>query len=73
MEDGSWTFLDDIEALVVPPDLAAALEGVREVWQAWPLSGRKRLLTEIKLAKTPATRARRIAKVVVMAEQGEKP
>ena len=38
--DGSWTLLDDVEALVVPEDLAEALAsrpGARDRWEAFPL------------------------------------
>lgn len=37
MANGQWAFLDDVERLDLPPDLAAALqEGGREVWDASP-------------------------------------
>lgn len=65
--DGSWTVLDGPEALVVPDDLAAAMDavpGTRDTWDAETRSRRKYALSMIALAKTEATRAKRIAKVL---------
>lgn len=59
--DGSWTFLDDIEALIEPPDLKDALRGCRAEWDARPVSFRKLSLFQLKSAKRPATRAKRLA------------
>ena len=42
-----WTLMDDVEDLVVPPDLAAAFErhpGSREHWESWSASARKMIL-----------------------------
>lgn len=69
--DGSWTFLDDIEALVEPPDLVEALEGRREPWEARPPSYRKLALFQLKSAKRPATRARRLAKLLAELEEAD--
>jgi len=65
--DGSWTRLDEIEAEVVPPDLAealAAVPGAREGFDATPSSARKQALWRIASAKRPETRAARIAEAV---------
>ena len=61
--DGSWTVLDDVEDLVVPPDLAEAFErhpGSRERWDAFPRSARRGILEWVVQAKRPPTRARRV-------------
>ncbi|WEO77575.1 YdeI/OmpD-associated family protein [Cryobacterium sp. SO2] len=61
--DGSWTRLDEVEDLIVPPDLAAALAafaGARANWDAFPRSPRRAILEWIVLAKRPETRAARI-------------
>lgn len=74
--DGSWTWLDDIEAGVVPPDLQAALDGdpvVAAAWASWPPSVRKGVLRDLKSAKREATRARRLAKAVEAAKAGKRP
>jgi len=71
---GMWTLMDDVEDLVVPPDLAAALEqhpGAREQFDAFPPSTRKQVLGWIALAKRPATRAARVAKAAEKAAAGE--
>jgi uncharacterized protein YdeI (YjbR/CyaY-like superfamily) len=69
--DGSWNALDEVEALVVPEDLAKALEkaGRREVFEGMSRSARKVVLQALSQAKLPPTRAKRIARVV--AELGE--
>lgn len=74
--DGSWTLLDDAEALVLPPDLAAALAarpGAREHWDGFPPSARRAALGRIALAKRPATRATRVEQVADRAGRGERP
>lgn len=69
--DGSWVFLDDIDALVVPDDLGDALTaaGLRESWEATSPSLRKQHLYAIKTAKRSATRTKRIETVVGALDQ----
>jgi uncharacterized protein YdeI (YjbR/CyaY-like superfamily) len=65
--DGSWTFLDDVDAMVVPDDLAAALDAdprARRHFDAFPPSAKKQILYWVKTAKRPETRRRRIAEAV---------
>jgi uncharacterized protein YdeI (YjbR/CyaY-like superfamily) len=74
--DGSWTLLDDAEALVVPPDLSAAFDrypGSRGGWEALPASARKQALGWIALAKREQTRARRVEQAASAAQRGERP
>ena len=61
-ESGLWSFFDDVDALIVPKDLAEELD--QEHWDAFAPSYRRNVLRWIKIAKTPPTRATRIAKVV---------
>lgn len=70
--DGSWTFLDDIEDLIVPDDLAAALStaGAGEAFEALTAGRRKQLLFWIKSAKRETTRADRIDRTVAAAGEG---
>jgi uncharacterized protein YdeI (YjbR/CyaY-like superfamily) len=74
--NGSWEFLDEIEALVVPADLADALEGfpgAREEYDGFADSKKRAVLFWIKSAKRPVTRADRIAKTAEAASRGETP
>lgn len=70
--DGSWTILDPVEAMEEPDDLVAALDGagVRAAWEAWAPSRRKQVLYGLVMAKTPPTRARRIAAAVAELASG---
>jgi uncharacterized protein YdeI (YjbR/CyaY-like superfamily) len=73
--DGSWTLLDDVEDLVVPPDLAAALDaapGARNAWEAFPRSARRGILEWIVQAKRPETRERRVRETAQKAAAGER-
>lgn len=71
--NGMWRFLDDVERLEVPGDLATALGDLRPVWDGWPRSVKRGTLEWIKTAKTPPTRAKRIADVRDSAAQGLRP
>jgi len=76
MADGSWTLLDDVENLVVPHDLATALEDVPTAasnFAALSPTARKLALYWIATAKRPQTRARRIAETVAAAVEGRGP
>lgn len=73
--DGSWTFLDDVEALIIPDDLAAALAAnsqAQKYFEAFSSSSKKGILQWIKRAKQATTRKRRIAKTVELAAQNIK-
>lgn len=73
--DGSWSRLDEVEDLVVPPDLAAAFDrhpGSREQWDAFPRSPRRAILEWIVLAKRPETRAKRVDETARLAARGER-
>ncbi len=73
--DGSWVWLDDIENLVVPSDLQAALDASPETtatWEAYPRSEKKAVLFQLKSAKRPATRERRLSAVLANAQQGRR-
>ena len=70
--NGSWTVYDEVEEVVVPPDLAAALandEAARGFFERFPESSKKAILWWIKTAKRPETRAARIAETVRAAAQ----
>jgi uncharacterized protein YdeI (YjbR/CyaY-like superfamily) len=68
--DGSWTKLDAVEALETPPDLAEALAAVPNAtanFEAFPRSAKRGILEWIVQAKTPATRAKRVAETARLA------
>ncbi|MDE2837670.1 MAG: YdeI/OmpD-associated family protein [Chloroflexota bacterium] len=70
--NGSWTVYDEIEDLVIPPDLAAALAEDRAAqwfFERFAESSKKAILWWIKAAKRPETRAARIAETVRAAAQ----
>jgi uncharacterized protein YdeI (YjbR/CyaY-like superfamily) len=73
--NGTWTMLDDVENLVVPPDLETALAahpGAREQWDGFPRSARRAILEWIVQARTEPTRAKRIAETAAKAAVGER-
>lgn len=74
--NGSWTVLDNSEALVEPADLAGALDAVpaaRAAWDGFPPSVRKVGIAAVDTARRPATRAARIVTVVAAAADGRRP
>lgn len=74
-ENGMWEFLDDVDRLEVPTDLAAALEaaGARAAWEGYPPSVRRGTLEWIKTARRPDTRAARIEGTAQNARAGLRP
>ncbi len=72
---GLWDEMDEVDRLTVPPDLATGLglhPGLTERFRLMAPSYRRNVLRYIKLAKTPPTRAKRIAKVVAATIRNEK-
>ena len=73
--DGSWDRLADVDALVEPDDLVAALESnpqARLHWDAFPPSARRGILEWILNAKRPSTRSQRISETVDKASRNER-
>ncbi len=71
--DGSWHALDDIDAMLIPDDLAAAFADsptARRFFEASRAGAQKLALGWIASAKRPETRSRRIAEVVRLSEAG---
>ncbi|MCX7643808.1 MAG: YdeI/OmpD-associated family protein [Rhodobacteraceae bacterium] len=72
--NGRWTFLDDVERLEVPADLATAFTvGARAVWDAFPRSIQRAALEWLKTAKGADTRASRVAEIAGSAAAGLRP
>lgn len=72
---GLWNFMDDVDALISPPDLQKALEnndGALPFFTALSPSNKRFVLRWIKLAKTEATRKKRINQTAELAANGKK-
>ncbi|HRW47023.1 MAG: YdeI/OmpD-associated family protein [Caldilinea sp.] len=73
--DGSWSALDAVEALELPPDLRAALRSnppAATYWEAFPRSIKRGILEWILNARTPQTRARRVLETAELAAQNRR-
>ncbi len=74
-QDGSWTRLDAVESLRLPPDLKKALAAnnvAQRNFAAWSASSKKMVLWWIASAKRPETRAKRIQETVRSAEKNKR-
>lgn len=74
-ESGLWDFLNDVDALIKPPDLLAALRDhppALQVFDGFPAASQRFVLRWIKLAKTEKTRQKRILQTAVLAAKGER-
>ena len=64
---GTWDSLAETEALTMPPELKKAIDGntsARKNWPAYTASQQKGFLRMLHDAKTPETRAKRIARIL---------
>jgi uncharacterized protein YdeI (YjbR/CyaY-like superfamily) len=69
--DGSWSKLDAVEALEIPPDLVEALAAYPSAaanFDAFPRSVKRGILEWIVNARKPETRAQRVAETARLAE-----
>lgn len=72
---GLWDFMDDVDALIVPEDLQQSLEAnsAAELFFTQLSASNKRfVLRYLKLAKTAATRQKRIAQITTLSAQNKK-
>lgn len=72
---GTWTALDDVENLVIPPDLQQQLDTnptARGYFEAFPRSAKRGILEWLLNAKTDATRHKRITEIVTLAGRNER-
>lgn len=75
-ENGSWELLDDAEAQIIPPDLAAELVKrpvARDFFTGLCRSDKRAILIWISAAKRSETRQKRIAELIDSADQRLKP
>jgi uncharacterized protein YdeI (YjbR/CyaY-like superfamily) len=68
-QNGSWTALDSVESLTIPPELKKALTSARALnnFNAFTPGVQKQMLFWLNSAKRDETRAARIAKIVAKA------
>ncbi len=74
-KDGTWSKLDEVEALVVPDDLLVELrryEHAAKFFEAFPKSVKRGILEWILNAKRPETRHKRISETARMADVNER-
>ena len=75
-ENGSWTFLDEVEALIIPADLKLAFrnyKGSMEYFDSLSKSAKKILLYWVISAKRKDTRQKRVLEIAENASQQLKP
>ena len=74
-QNGTWSSLDDVEAMVVPDDLIAAIDaepGAREYFDSLSRMKRWEILYWIAGARRETTRADRIRQIAKAAAQGKR-
>ncbi len=74
-QKGLWNFMDDVDALIKPADFIQALTAqppALECFDAFAASSKRFMLRYIKLAKTAATRQKRINEITLLAKQNKK-
>ena len=72
---GTWTGLDEVEALTVPADLQKAFKANKAAathFEAFPKSVKRSILEWISNARREETRAKRIAETVAMAMENKR-
>lgn len=75
-QNGTWTLLDEVEALIIPKDLDAEFENTpdsKDFFLSLSKSVKKSILQWLVLAKRPETRKKRLAEIVACAAQKQKP
>jgi len=73
--NGLWHFMDDVDKLIIPDDLAAELvklDNAYEFFHSINDSSKRFVLRWIKLAKTEKTRMKRIREIARLSAKGEK-
>ena len=72
-ENGAWSLLEPVDALVVPADLESALRGserAREAYEALSNSSKRAVLYSLYSVKREETRAKRLANALAELESG---
>ena len=74
-QNGSWNYMDDVDALIKPPDFIKCLEEnppAMENFDAFGASSKRYMLRYIKIAKTAKTRKSRINDITSLAKENKK-
>ncbi len=74
--NGTWSILDDVEALIIPPDLDVALSanpGAKAFFISQTKTAKKMMLSWLVMAKQDSTRQKRIAEIAEHAAENRKP
>jgi uncharacterized protein YdeI (YjbR/CyaY-like superfamily) len=69
---GTWTFLDDVENLIIPKDLKNEFDEYKNAasnFNTFPSSAKKAILEWIKTAKRNETRLKRIKQTALLADK----
>jgi uncharacterized protein YdeI (YjbR/CyaY-like superfamily) len=72
---GLWDFMNDVDALIKPQDFVDELNNYSDAkanWDSFGASSKRFMLRYIKIAKTPATRTKRIVEISALANQNQK-
>lgn len=75
-QNGSWTWLDEVEELIIPADLEKefkARKGAKDYFHSLSRSAKKMILSWVVLAKRPETRQKRIVEIASLAAKQRKP
>ena len=75
-QNGSWSKLDAIEALIIPTDLNQALaanETANKYFELFSNSSKKNILSWVENAKRPETRLKRIEQPMISVTQNKNP
>jgi uncharacterized protein YdeI (YjbR/CyaY-like superfamily) len=74
-KNGLWDFMNDVDALIKPADFKQYLQDnppATKNFDAFGAASKRFMLRHIKIAKTPATRAKRILEITHLAAQNKK-
>ncbi len=74
-KDGSWSALDQVEALEIPPDLEemlAAFPPAQQYFASFPRSVKRGILEWIASAKKPETRLKRVEETARLAAENKR-
>ena len=72
---GLWNFMDDVDRLEIPEDLRRALDaksGALAFFEGTNSSSKRNALRWVKLAKTEATRTKRILELARLSSKAKK-